>query len=242
MAAGKTTPLRVLFVGNSYIFVNDLPAMIQAMAAAAGQSRRLEYTLNAPGGCTLQRHWESTGVRKQIAAGTWDVVVLQEQSQMPFVRAEVFQKFAALLAKEAAAAGAKPLFYQTWARKDAPQTQEALTREYAAAARSSGGAMAPVGEAFAACRRQHPGIGLYHSDGSHPSVAGTYLAACIFYRVLYNADPRGLPAKLSAAGKTLANLAEPQAQALQALAWEIAGEAPSPTTQEAPAPKSSADK
>lgn len=102
--------------------------------------------------------------------------------------------------------------------------------------------MAPVGEAFAACRRQHPDIELFHGDGSHPSAAGTYLAACIFYRVLYNADPRGLPAKLSAAGKTVANLPKPQAQALQAVAWEIASEAPSPTTQGASAPKSSADK
>ncbi|MCE5328516.1 MAG: hypothetical protein LLG01_19105 [Planctomycetaceae bacterium] len=221
MAADAKTirPLRVLFVGNSYIFVNDLPAMIKALAAGR-QSRPLEYVINAPGGCTLQRHWESTGVRKQIAQGRWDFVVLQEQSQMPFVRTEVFQKFAALLAKDVSAAGATPLFYQTWARKNAPQTQEALTREYTAAAASAGAAMAAVGEAFATCRSRHPDIELFQGDGSHPTVAGTYLAACVFYRMLYNADPRGLPARLSSAGKSVANLGQPQAQALQAVAWQ----------------------
>ena len=148
---------------------------------------------------------------------------------MPIVRADIFQKFAALLAQEATAAGATPLFYQTWARKNAPQTQTALTRQYTTAASSAAAAMAPVGEAFAACRKQHPQIELFHADGSHPSAAGTYLAACVFYAVLYNADPRGLPA----GGKALTNLGKEHAQTLQAVAWQAAQQAQSPATQPA---------
>ncbi|KKL08113.1 hypothetical protein LCGC14_2579120, partial [marine sediment metagenome] len=185
MVSKKPKPLRVLFVGNSYTFVNSVPSAV-AVFARHRKQRPLVGKLNAPGGCTLRKHYLKTGARKQIAEGKWDYVVLQEQSQMPVVYPKAFQHYAALLAKDIQAAGATPVFFMTWARKHIPKMQDGLTKEYTTAAKKAGGLLAPVGEAFKACRAKHPKIELYANDKSHPSPKGFYLATCVIYATLYN--------------------------------------------------------
>jgi hypothetical protein len=49
-----------------------------------------------------------------------------------------------------------------------------------------------VGYAWFVVRQQDPGIELWQSDQSHPSQAGTYLAACVFYATLFDQSPVGL--------------------------------------------------
>src|SRR5262249_32817696 len=77
-------PVRVLFIGNSYTFVNDLPRMLAALARAGGQ-RPVVHDRETPGGCTLEKHWRDGKAAQKIAAGKWDYVVLQEQSSRPLV-------------------------------------------------------------------------------------------------------------------------------------------------------------
>jgi hypothetical protein len=79
-----STPLKVLFIGNSYTSVNDLPAMVAAMAEAAG-GRKIEVDRHLVGGCTLEKHVKDQKAIDKIRAKKWDVVVLQEQSLRPVV-------------------------------------------------------------------------------------------------------------------------------------------------------------
>src|SRR5690242_5085237 len=51
----KGKAIKVLFVGNSLTFTNDLPGIVQALAAARG--KRLEYMADTPGGTNLDDHW-----------------------------------------------------------------------------------------------------------------------------------------------------------------------------------------
>jgi hypothetical protein len=194
--------VRVLFLGNSYTYVNDLPATLAQLARSAG--RLVETGLVANGGETLAQHDASGDSRGAIASRAWNFVVLQEQSQIPAYpasrEAEMYPA-ARSLAARIAADGATTLFYLTAAHRDGEPDaglpsyeamQLAINDGYRAIARELGAEIAPVGYAWFVLRRAHPSIGLWQDDGSHPTTAGTYLAACVFYAAIFRASPEGL--------------------------------------------------
>lgn len=200
---------RVLFVGNSYIYTNDLPGMIANMAASMGDE--LQHTSNTPGGCTFQQHCTNHSMAL-IQQGGWDAVILQEQSQYPSfpqsqVEAEVFPYAAQLVsAIYAASPCAEPMFFMTWGRRDGDQqnaqyfpilgTYEGmdsmLYERYMYMAEANDASVSPVGRVWRKIRSEHPEIELYASDGSHPSLAGTYAAACTIFAMLFHHDPAEL--------------------------------------------------
>jgi hypothetical protein len=72
--------IRILFIGNSLTYVNDLPAELRAMVAVAYPSGpALRYEQVTPPGCTLQKHWNDGKAAAKIAEGHWDYVIVQEQ-------------------------------------------------------------------------------------------------------------------------------------------------------------------
>ena len=125
-AFGQDTPpapLKVLFIGNSYTSVNDLPGMVAGLAEAAG-GRRIDVDRHLVGGCTLEKHVKDRKAIDKIQAARWDVVVLQEQSLYPVIDRESMHKSARLLDAEVRQRGAKTVFYLTWARQHIPEMQE----------------------------------------------------------------------------------------------------------------------
>jgi len=188
---------RVLFLGNSYTYVNDLPKVV-AELAKAGHQCALDVHMIAPGGATLENHWMDARTRAAVRDEHWDFVVLQEQSTLGAARPttdQFFHPFAVKWADEVHRVGAEPLFYMTWARERLPQDQAFISDAYLRAARETKSSVAPVGVAWERVRRIFPSIELYDSDGSHPSPAGTYLAACVIYATLFHQSPEGLPSK-----------------------------------------------
>src|SRR5262245_18165046 len=189
-AADEVT--RVLFLGNSYTYFNNLPEMFAKLAAASGE--RVEVRMVAPGGWRLKDHWEKGDARKTLREGGWDYVVLQDQStlgvqyfvdgQARVTSDEVFRPASEQWASEISDAGATPVFYLTWARKATPEDQAPLNRAYLAAARATLARVAPVGIAWADVRQLEPALELYVDDGSHPAPAGSYLAACALFGTL----------------------------------------------------------
>ena len=131
-----STPLKVLFIGNSYTSVNDLPAMVAALADAAG-GRKIEVDRHLVGGCTLEKHVKDQKAIDKIRAKKWDVVVLQEQSLRPVIDRKSMHEYARVLDAEIKQQGAKTVFYLTWARQHIPDMQEgadpAKSPEYAKA-------------------------------------------------------------------------------------------------------------
>ncbi len=198
-AAGCT---RVLFIGNSYTYVNDLPGTFAEVARSGG--RDVEVGMSAVGGATLADHVASADTRAALGAQPWDVVVLQEQSETPAsdaTRIAVFEPAVRSLATTVTSRGATPLLLATWAHRDGSPAQgltdyramqDRIDAAYLGIARALGVGVAPVGTAWAAVRASDPGIELWQADGSHPSVAGTYLAACVFYAAIFGASPVGL--------------------------------------------------
>lgn len=209
-------PLKVLFIGNSYTYMNDLPGMV-AELARAGKQRPLEHDSETPGGCTLQQHATGGRAVEKITARKWDYVVLQEQSLRPIADPAAMLRHGKALDGEVKNQGAKTLLYLTWARQDAPDTQAALTKSYRELAAETKAGVAPVGVAWEAVLKDDPKAGLHDADRSHPSKKGTYLTACVFYGVLYRNSPEGLPG-------TPADLGDREAATLQRAAWKAVRE------------------
>lgn len=243
-AAENSEPKRrVLFIGNSYTYYNNLPQMFAGLANSAQPARPLETAMVALGGATLKRLWDEGRAVAAIKRGGWDYVVLQEQSTLglaPLVNGlptiadpKVFHEYARLFDAEIKKAGARTVFYLTWARQHAPETQAQLTAAYQSIASELQATLAPVGLAWQAALKQNPQLALHSADKGHPAPAGTYLAACVFYATLYGQSPEGLASVIagqplapfdgsakSAAAVELVKLAAAEARSLQQLAWE----------------------
>lgn len=182
---------RVLFIGNSFTNRNDVPALITSLAASAG--RTLVTGRVIANGASLRQHWNRGEAQQQIRAGGWDVVVLQEQSTLPIKNRQRFHENVRLFDEVVRAGGARTMLYLTWARRNARETQRELTDGTLTIASELGAAVAPVGIAWERVLAAGPEPDLYDADGSHPSKAGSYLAACVFLTALFDISPEGLP-------------------------------------------------
>lgn len=182
--------MKVLFIGNSFTARNDLPGTIASLARAAG--RRFDPVLVSAGGASLRMHWNKGDALREIRSGGYGHVVLQEQSTLPIKNPARMRENVRLFDAEIRAAGAKTALYMTWARLHAPEAQRAITDAYASVGRELGAAVVPVGVAWerVLAAKGHPV--LHDRDGSHPTPAGTYLAACVFFATLFRRTPVGL--------------------------------------------------
>jgi len=193
---------RVLFLGNSYTDVNDLPHVFAELAASGGQ--HVGTGKVAPGGVTLADHVTLAESQTALASARWDVVVLQEQSQVPSVpamRSQQMYPAARTLVATIRKAGARPTLLETWARRDGwPENsmpdydamQTNIEQGYLGIGHELDVPIAPAGEAWRSARLHAPHVELWQSDGSHPTVAGTYLAACVLYASIFGRSPVGL--------------------------------------------------
>ena len=198
--------MKVLFLGNSFTYFNDLPGMVQRLAEKTGVP--LETDSVTRGGAYLHQFADPADAlydswQEKYRQEIWDYVIFQDQSFHP-VRDPEGLRQAALAVKALCRPEQKFLFYQTWAYKDGTDKlagtaltyAEMLTKmiaSYGSAAKAAEGGTVPVGRAFAEIYAIHPEIELYNPDAYHPSPAGTYLAACLFYAVITGRSPMYLP-------------------------------------------------
>ncbi|MGC9393611.1 MAG: SGNH/GDSL hydrolase family protein [Anaerolineae bacterium] len=211
---------KVLFIGNSYTYYNDLPAMIAGLAATRGRS--VDVHQITAGGVTLEWHTQNEATLDALRVGLWDIVVLQEHSIRPVQDTPKMFRAVGILQSLIAPTGAQTVLYMTWARKHFPEMQAGLARVYNVLAEEIGARVAPVGLAWEAALLADPSLSLYTDDKSHPTPLGSYLAACVFYATFFGESPVGLPATLATAGgEVLVDIPEAQARLLQSIAWEV---------------------
>ena len=203
-AAQADTPLRILFVGNSYLYYNDsMHNHVRRIAIAAEPAieKSLQYKSATIGGAPLAHH----DVKGLLAPGRlgmkqpYDVVILQGNSgaALSEARSKSFREKVVEFHAEIARTGAKTALYMTHAyvapNKDAsPDMMRKTEAMYVAAGKEVGALVIPVGLAFEEAYRQRPDIVLHKTyDGSHPDLIGTYLAASVVYASLYGKSPVG---------------------------------------------------
>ncbi len=199
----QQSPTRVLFIGNSYIFTNNMPDTFATIAKSRGIP--VEVGVVAPGGASFATLATNPTVAAKISEQDWNYVILQEQSQVMGFRSDQITSLSLAPAIKlvnlirANAKNAKIVFYNTWGRKNGDKQncqsmpevcsykgmQDRIDYNYRTIAIQTKSGIAPVGQAWRNMRRMYPNIELYGSDGSHPSEAGSYLAAYTFYKVIF---------------------------------------------------------
>lgn len=208
--AGKK--VRVLFLGNSYTYYNNMPTLVANMAATTGDT--LEWEMETPGGFTFAGHYTSMTSKNKIKQGNWDYVVLQEQSQTPALPPQQVSGTTLLYGRlldslvMVSNSCAETIYYMTWGRKNGDAgscatysgqgwphfctylgMDSVIRARYETLANDNQAIVSPVGAVWRVIRSQHPSINLYDADESHPSMAGSYAAACAFYTAIFRKDP-----------------------------------------------------
>lgn len=199
-----TPALNVMFVGNSYTIVNNLPFMIQAVAASdTAAPVVINPVFFGKGGVTLKQLWALPGGQEKLASQHWDYVVLQDMSVLPSSPGGVEEMREGITSWDAAvkAAGSRTMLYETWARKAGSDwyskqkypdldlvspavMQEKVDEAYNSFASEIGASLVPAGDYWAMCEAQPGAPDFYNKDGTHPNFAGDYLVALLFYRAL----------------------------------------------------------
>jgi hypothetical protein len=201
-----------LYVGNSFTGRNNLPMLLARLAEGRGVA--VEHRLISAGGASLRQHLNAGTALEAVADGGYDVVVLQEQSTLPGKNAARMHENVRDFHAAIEAAGARTALYMTWARKNAPEMQQAISTAYAGIAAELGATLVPVGMVWERFLRDHDQPVLHDSDGSHPALTGSYLAACVFLIALLQEDPVGLDAPVKGLDAGTAAL-------LREAAWDI---------------------
>ena len=188
---------KILFVGNSFTFYWNLPSIVESMAKE--KEIHLDIHQSTAGGVSLKQHWvgdKNLNTKKLIESGTFSTVILQDYSSNPLLKKkesnEYFNRFIQLIKSNEAQA----VIYGTWMfpaisnkkYKNADPIQNVLKP----ISMKTNTPIAPVGTAFRLFQEKHPEIPIFTSDNKHPSAVGSYLAACIFYKILTGKSPLGL--------------------------------------------------
>jgi hypothetical protein len=225
------TVRRVLFIGNSYTFTNSMPTMLQSFAAAKGDT--LIFDQSDPGGFTFKDHSTYSPTISLIFSRPWDIVVLQEQSQMPaFPPAEVDTEvypYARMLDSMIRVNDTctETMFLMTWGHANGDPMncgsypvictyagmQQRLRESYLQMASDNHAIVAPVGAAWKVMIDSFPSTWLFQADSSHPVVNGSYLEACVLYSSIFHKHAYGC--------SYLAGLSTGTAQLLQRIADKV---------------------
>ncbi len=195
--AQQELPKRVLFVGNSYTYFWNLPQNV-ALLAEDGKVE-LETQQSTIGGSHWGQHVrgdKELQTMSLIESGNFDAIVLQNHSMSTLDRPDSMMYFGNILNEAAKKNNAKVYLYMTWAREWNPYMQDVITKKYMELGEKINAIVVPVGLAWQRARELRPGFPLYDEDKSHPSPLGTYLTACIFYKVFTGKSPVGLSHRL----------------------------------------------
>jgi uncharacterized protein DUF4886 len=230
---GPDFPKSEIFIGNSFFYYNNgMPDHLRKLERAADPEHEKEYraTMVTIGGSGFDWHDVESYFRPN-AIGSYsfddqnnvvfnppgrmfDAAVMMDCSQCPIhpKLKSVFTEFAKKDAAIVRAHDAKPVFFMSWAYADKPEMTAELAEAYTVAGNANNTLVIPAGLAFARAREKQPELNLYAPDRRHPSLAGTYLAACTTFAALTGRSPVG--------NKYLSDLDPATAKFLQDVAWE----------------------
>lgn len=170
----KKELIKVLFIGNSHTYYNDMPSLVKRRLDEDGYD--CHVTMLAHPAWFLAQHVEDPEAKFNIRFGGYDYVVLQEHAH-PFGPEEKFFEAVRTLTDWIKEAGATPVIYLTWAQKNEPEAQQRMTDAHKRIAEETGSLLAHVGDEWWGYMRSWPELEMYADDGAHASPAGSDFAA-----------------------------------------------------------------
>ncbi len=206
--ANKRDPnkeIKILFVGNSFTFYNDMPtAIFEKICTSAGYKVKVDSVTN--GGHYLSEFADISDsyglmVRSRLKKTKYDVVILQEQSGCAIKDPGRFYDGVRGLSELIKQNGAEIWLYETWGYKagysklpthggDTATMEMKLRAAYTAIAEEVGASVSLVGTAMLDVHTNNTSFDVYNSDLFHPSVYGSTVAAFTLFASIFNEDPR----------------------------------------------------
>jgi len=216
-ADGLADNSRVLFIGNSLTYVNDLPGMLGAIAAQAGKT--LVTAEVVQGAFALEDHFRAGDAQVEIAKGYQLVILQQGPSSLEESQVNLL-KWATRFDPVIRNSGARPALYMVWPELARFSRFNDVRDSYSNAALAIDGMFIPGGEAWRASWRIDPALEFYGDDDFHPSTLGTYAVALSMFAEIFRQTPADLPATFSLANGRQIVLDPVQAREVQQGAWE----------------------
>lgn len=177
---------KVLFIGNSMTFYNNLWNVVQGIAKRNGHDIEVDSATN--GGKTILYNATADNCVTAMQKGGYDVVVLQDL--VGGFDADTLQKGTNIIVPiiKKYSPNARIVFYEPWPVKNMLLNPDSyllyFTDNYVKAAKSVGGDLAPAGEGLYELYVTHK-KNYYCSDGKHPTPLATFLAASTIYFAIY---------------------------------------------------------
>jgi hypothetical protein len=189
----------VLLIGNSHSYVNDMPALIEAVCDLAGFPD-VRVDIVAGPGFSLEDHWALGDAQRALRNYTWDFVALQQgPSSLPENQLHL-REWSIRYAELIRDAEGIPLMYQVWPQLARRQDAANVRTSYTLAAAAIDGLLAPAGDAFTLAMQTEIDWMVYASDGTHASMYGSYLAALTIGARIVGFDPLTLPPIIPGSG------------------------------------------
>ncbi len=186
--------MKVLFIGNSHTFFNDMPRLFASMCEEL-TGEEPEVVAQTYGGRSFKWHWEEQfSLRFALMYGGFDYCVLQQQAH-PFPGEEETRPWFLKIARLCRSCGVVPVIFMTWAEKAKPENLALMSSLYRKLSEEEKAPLAPIGEIFGRLQKERPDIDLYFKDGEHASPYGDYLIACCLARLLTGKDISGLSSR-----------------------------------------------
>lgn len=253
--SGQPDRVRVLLIGNSFLYYHNMPAILEALSDV-GDGARIEAEMVVEPGASLADHLAAGEAAARIAEGGWDHVILMGQStfgRVFLIRGQYrvggagsFLDSARRFDRLIRDAGAQMTVVAHWKAPAAPATDQAMIDHACSrVAGETGARVAAAGAAFQAAARERPSLSLYDDDHHHPSAAGSYLLAAVLHATILGRSPEGGPGTIHGTGVDpdtgslvngtvrLVDLPAEDAVALQRIAYQVAA-APAGHLQPAP--------
>lgn len=211
-----TGPLKLLFIGNSLTYTNDLPGMVTGLAKASGLDVSADVV--AFPGFALIDHWNEGTALAKLRSQHYDFVILQQGPTSLLINRDSLIMWTQMWEPEIRAAGARPALFAVWPDSSRFFAFADVAESYREAAQAVQGVFLPVGDTWLATWARVPNAALYGSDNFHPNVAGSYAAAVVIVARLCNRSATSLSASFTPHGETVGDWTAELGAAIRAAA------------------------
>lgn len=179
----SNTDFNILFIGNSLTYTNNLPELVKNSAKSKGLT--IETSTIAYGNYAIIDHWSDGEAQEQIASKQFDFVIIQQgPSSQPYGR-EVLIEYGKLYSALCKTNGAKLGYYMVWPSLTYYYTFDDVIKNHRDAASINDAILCPVGEVWKEHFDATDNFDYYGSDGFHPSLKGSQVAADVIVESLF---------------------------------------------------------
>jgi hypothetical protein len=167
--------LKILFVGNSLTYYNDLPSLVSQIAKEDGVE--ISYKTIALPNFSIDDHLAGESIPSAFSKDKFDFLIAQQgPSSLPEAQ-EMLKASAIKLSKICASHKTRLALYMVWPEMSRGFAREDVIVSYTNAAKASNALLCPAGVAW----KKAMSLPLYGPDGFHPGIHGSVLAALTIY-------------------------------------------------------------